>query len=230
MEAYLDLLRELAEKFEKFELIKVPRAENSAADALAALASTPEITVRRIISVETIAQPNIRIEEINFVTRAMRRQLEVQANNPELQQLHDEDEIPEAVPLVADEDSTEYNLPHDWGADWREPIRNYIFNGVLPTDKWEARKLKATCARFCLADDILYRRIISAPDAICIFGEQTRTVIKEIHDGTCGNHSGGRSLAFKLKKYGYFWPTMVADCEAYAHRCEQCQKHAPYIL
>jgi len=105
MEAYLDLLRELAEKFEKFELIKVSRAENLVADALAALASTPEITVTRIISVETIAQPNIRIEEINFVTRAMRRQLEVQANNPELQQLDDEDEIPEVVPLAADEDS-----------------------------------------------------------------------------------------------------------------------------
>jgi len=37
-------------------------------------------------------------------------------------------------------------------------------------------------------------------------------------------------LAFKVKKYGYFWPTMMVDCEAYARRCEQCQKHAPYIL
>ena len=54
--------------------------------------------------------------------------------------------------------------------------------------------------------------------------------MKEIHDGTCGNHSRGRSLAFKVKKYMYYWPIMVADCEAYARKYEQCQKHAPFIL
>ena len=96
-------------------------------------------------------------------------------------------------PLTADDEATEPNnplvpnqIPHDWGADWRELIRDYILNRVLPSDKWEARELKATSARFCIADGILYRRIISAPDGICIFGEQTRTFIKEIHDGTCG--------------------------------------------
>jgi len=147
---------------------------------------------------------------VNFVTRAIRRQLEAQANNPDQQQLDDENDVPKVVSAPITEESSGPNspevpdnqTPHDWGADWRELIRDYILNGVLPTDKWEARKLKATCARFCVADGILYRRIISAPDAICIFGEQTRTVIKEIHDGTCGNHSGGRSLAFKVKKYG----------------------------
>jgi len=144
------------------------------------LASTSEVTVTRIIPVETIAQPNFRLEEINFVTtRAMRKQLEAQANNLELQQLDDEEKIPEAARPAADEDLAGLNnpevpdnqIPHDLGADWREPIRNYILNGVLPADKWEARKLKATCARFCVADGILYRRVISAPDAICIFGE-----------------------------------------------------------
>jgi len=109
----------------------------------------------------------------------MRKQLEAQANNLELQQLDDEEKIPEAARPAADEDLAGLNnpevpdnqIPHDLGADWREPIRNYILNGVLPADKWEARKLKATCARFCVADGILYRRVISAPDAICIFGE-----------------------------------------------------------
>ena len=59
METYMDLVRDLPNKFERFELIKVPRAENSAADALAALASTSEVTITRIIPVETIAQPSI---------------------------------------------------------------------------------------------------------------------------------------------------------------------------
>jgi len=141
----------------------------------------------------------------------MRRRLDEQAASPVPQQTDDGDDNPEFVPPVAEDEVPVINnlevsnqIPHDWGTDWREPIRNYILHGVFPPDNWAARKLKATSARFCIANDILYRRLISAPDAICIFGEQTRTVIKEIHDGTCGNHSGGRCLAFKVKKYGYF--------------------------
>jgi len=179
MEAYLYQVRELTTKFEKFDLIKIPRAENSAADALAALASTSEVTVTRIIPVETIAQPSIRLEETNFVTaRAMRRRLDEQAGSPEPQQPDDGDDSPEFVPPFAEDEVPVINnpevsnpIPHDWGADWREPIRNYILHGVLPPDKWASRKLKATSARFCIANDILYTRLISAPDAICIFGE-----------------------------------------------------------
>ncbi|CAA7040695.1 unnamed protein product [Microthlaspi erraticum] len=35
----------------------------------------------------------------------------------------------------------------------------------------------------------------------------------ETHEGASGNHAGGRSLALKIKKIGYFWPTMVGDCK-----------------
>ena len=215
MEAYLNLVREVSGRFEQFELTRIPRAENSAANALAALASTFEVTLPRVIPVETISQPSIRLDEISFVTtRAMRRRLDAQSAENGLHQLGDDEEISDAVhPTEIVENQSlpdNHNAPlpdqppHDWGADWREPIRDYILNGTLPAEKWAARKLKATCARFCVANDTLYRRIISAPDAVCIFGEQTRTVMKEVHDGTCGNHTGGRSLAFKVKKYGYY--------------------------
>ena len=79
MEAYLNLVRKLSSKFEQFELTRVPRAENSAADALAALASTSEVTVARIIPIETISHPSILLVEISFVTtRAMRKRLDAQ--------------------------------------------------------------------------------------------------------------------------------------------------------
>jgi len=139
----------------------------------------------------------------------MRRRLDAQSAENGSPQLEEDEGISVIVhPVENIPDNHDAPLPdqppHDWGADWREPIRDYILNGTLPAEKWAARKLKATCARFCVANDTLYRRIISAPDAVCIFGEQTRTVMKEVHDGTCGNHTGGRSLAFKVKKYGYY--------------------------
>ncbi|KAL0382017.1 UNVERIFIED_CONTAM: hypothetical protein Scaly_0489000 [Sesamum calycinum] len=36
-------------------------------------------------------------------------------------------------------------------------------------------------------------------------------VLKEIHEGSCGNHSGGRSLAGKILRQGYFWPFVQND-------------------
>ncbi|KAG7585735.1 Ribonuclease H-like superfamily [Arabidopsis thaliana x Arabidopsis arenosa] len=38
-----------------------------------------------------------------------------------------------------------------------------------------------------------------------------------------------RALAIKIKRHGYFWPTMVKDCEKFSQRCDKCQRHAPTI-
>jgi len=63
----------------------------------------------------------------------------------------------------------------------------------------------------------------------CLEGEKARKVMEEVHSGSCGNHSGGRSLAVKIKRHGYYWPTMIRDCEKFARKCEKCQRHAPTI-
>ncbi|GFZ00544.1 hypothetical protein Acr_14g0001790 [Actinidia rufa] len=40
-------------------------------------------------------------------------------------------------------------------------------------------------------------------------------VLREIHEGVCGNHSGARSLAKKAVRQGYFWPTMERDAATF---------------
>lgn len=59
MEAYLAVLRGIALQFDEFELTRIPRGENTSADALAALASTSNPTIRRVIPVEGIDRPRI---------------------------------------------------------------------------------------------------------------------------------------------------------------------------
>ena len=59
MEAYLKLVKTLTQQFESFELTRIPRGENTSADALAALASTSNPFVKRIIPVEGIEHPSI---------------------------------------------------------------------------------------------------------------------------------------------------------------------------
>ncbi|KAJ9561557.1 hypothetical protein OSB04_006717 [Centaurea solstitialis] len=47
-----------------------------------------------------------------------------------------------------------------------------------------------------------------------------------MHDGECGNHSGGRSLANRISRQGYYWPTLREDAMRYVQRCDACQRHS----
>ncbi|KAG7552744.1 Retrotransposon gag domain [Arabidopsis thaliana x Arabidopsis arenosa] len=117
----------------------------------------------------------------------------------------------------------------DWGADWREPIKRYIMTGELPKNKWQARKMRIVSAKFCLSKDILYKRGVSDPYLLCIFGPEVEIVVREVHEGLCGSHASGRAMAIKIKRMGYYWPTMITDCVKFAQRCKRCQLHAPMI-
>jgi len=50
--------------------------------------------------------------------------------------------------------------------------------------------------------------------------------MREIHDGDCGNHAGGCSLAHKVINQGYYWPKMFSDAKDYMKRCPQCPRFA----
>ncbi|RVW31029.1 hypothetical protein CK203_093510 [Vitis vinifera] len=56
---------------------------------------------------------------------------------------------------------------------------------------------------------------------------EAQYVLAELHEGICGNHSGGRSLAHRAHSQGYYWPTMKKDAATYVKRCDKCQRYAP---
>ncbi|KAH9802826.1 Ribonuclease H [Citrus sinensis] len=106
---------------------------------------------------------------------------------------------------------------------WMDLIRAYVRDGVLPEDKRQARKLKCRAARYTLLDEVLYRRGFTLPLLRCVDDEEADYVLREIHEGICGNHSGARTLAFKALRQGYFWPTMHQDAKTMAKNCKTCQ-------
>ena len=58
----------------------------------------------------------------------------------------------------------------------------------------------------------------------CIAHDDIRRVLQEVHEGECGDHTGGQTLAKKVLRYGYFWPTINKDAAKYARRCDACQR------
>ncbi|KAI5351522.1 hypothetical protein L3X38_004413 [Prunus dulcis] len=114
---------------------------------------------------------------------------------------------------------------------WMSPIYLYLTNGTLPEDKAQARKLRYRSARYTVINDVLYKRGYTTPYLKCLTAEQGEYILREIHSGVCGDHSGSRSLAYKVFRQGYFWPTMHQDANTLVKRCDKCQRfgNVPHI-
>ncbi|KAL2226706.1 UNVERIFIED_CONTAM: hypothetical protein Sindi_2029300 [Sesamum indicum] len=112
---------------------------------------------------------------------------------------------------------------------WKDEIVRYLKEGILPADSTAGRRLKMRALRFTLVNEQLYKRTIEGPLLKCLDPERAEYVMREIHEGSCGNHSGGRSLAQKVIRQGYFWPTLVRDTKELVKRCEACQRFAAQI-
>ena len=107
---------------------------------------------------------------------------------------------------------------------WTTPIHEHIANGTLLGDKDEARKLRYKVAQYVIYDGVLYRRGFNCPLLRCVAGIRCEYIMCEVHEGICGNHSEGASLAHKILRQGYYWPTLYKDAHAFAKPCDSCQR------
>ena len=109
---------------------------------------------------------------------------------------------------------------------WMEPIWDYIIDERLPDNPKEAAKIRTRSARFSNHKGSLYKRGFFTPILKCIAGKDTDYVLREVHEGICGNHIGARALAGKVLRQGYYWPTILRDATNLVKRCKIFQEHA----
>ncbi|KAL0408300.1 UNVERIFIED_CONTAM: hypothetical protein Sradi_1764400 [Sesamum radiatum] len=112
---------------------------------------------------------------------------------------------------------------------WKKEIVEYLTKGT--TDKQGVEKhglIKRVC-RFTMVNGELYKRTFEGLLLKCLDQEGARYVLKKIHEGCCGNHAEGRSLAQKVMRQWYYWPTLLKDVIDHVRRCIQCQIHANLI-
>ena len=113
---------------------------------------------------------------------------------------------------------------------WMDPIKNFLKDDTLPEGKLEAEKIRRNAPRFWLSEDHkLYRRSYSRSYLLCIYPEESESLLEELYEGICGSHTGGRSLAHRALTQGYWWPNMHREAQEYAKKCDQCQRFAPNI-
>ncbi|KAK3008959.1 hypothetical protein RJ639_014042 [Escallonia herrerae] len=115
---------------------------------------------------------------------------------------------------------------------WMDPIMQYLTSGTLPEERGEARNLHTKAVRYALVDGVLYKKSFSSPYLKCPYlkclsPREADYALREVHEGICRQHLGGRNLAHKILRQGYYWSGMQKDAVSFTRRCDQCQKLAP---
>jgi ribonuclease HI len=114
--------------------------------------------------------------------------------------------------------------PIEEASDWRQEIFSYLQDGILPSEKKPAMRLKMKEGRFTILNGLLYKRGFTLPLLKCISTEEGNYVLREIHEGICGSHSGARVLAHKAVRAGFYWPNMYKDLTGIVRYCDKCQR------
>ncbi|XP_026384905.1 uncharacterized protein LOC113280504 [Papaver somniferum] len=183
--------------------------------------------------------PNITFRHLNRINNRYADALAFIASmkvNPEATNVIIERVLLPSIPLeenmdilVVDSLAQEETLPED---DWRTPIIKYLANGHLTSDQLVVHKIISRSGNYQLRDGVLYKQSYLGPLLRCLSFAERHSILKEIHYGYAGNHSGRRSLSHKPRLQGYFWPRMNEDSKQMAKTGIECQKfgkrrHAP---
>jgi hypothetical protein len=111
---------------------------------------------------------------------------------------------------------------------WRAPITLFLQGYYHPSDVNEAKRLKYRSRDFTIIEGQLYKKAVSQPMLKCVTETEGIQILREVHSGTCGSHSGPRALAAKVIRQGFYWPAIICVANQVTRSCEACQKFSPH--
>ena len=86
-----------------------------------------------------------------------------------------------------------------------DSILLFLEKDILPEEKSETEKVQRKAPRFWLSEDRkLYKRSFSGSYLFCVHPEASESLLKELHEGVCESHTGGRSLSHRALTQGYW--------------------------
>ncbi|KAM2134918.1 hypothetical protein ACFXTH_003767 [Malus domestica] len=115
------------------------------------------------------------------------------------------------------------------GDSWITPIYRFLAHGTLPNEKVQAKQIRYKATRYLIINDQLYKRGFNLPYLRYLTPAEAETIIREIHEGVCGDHAGSRSLAHKAFRQGYYWPTLHQDAIRISRSCDKCQRYVTIL-
>jgi hypothetical protein len=194
MDAYVQEVRKLEYKFSGLEVHHVVREHNIGADILSKLGCT-RAQVPAGVFVQELKQPSIKSSPQVTTDEGLRQ--------------------PDREVMMLGEDSREAYIDF---------IRDQKLLAGVDARSAEAARVMRRSNGFVLVGSKLYRRGARSGVLMkCVTKEDGYDILREIHEGICGNHAASRTLVGKAYRAGFWWPTVVTDAEDLVRKCQNCQ-------
>ncbi|XP_073277708.1 uncharacterized protein [Primulina huaijiensis] len=113
------------------------------------------------------------------------------------------------------------NLDINLASDWRDDIKQVLES----TRRDIPHGLKMRALNYVLVEGDLYRKGLDGLLLRCIGFPEALEIMKQVHEGVCGAHQSGVKIRWLIRRYDYYWPSILKDCIKYAKGCQPCQKH-----
>ncbi|XP_070020290.1 uncharacterized protein [Nicotiana sylvestris] len=97
--------------------------------------------------------------------------------------------------------------------DWRNEIIDYLEHGKLPEDTKASRALQTKAARYCFKRGQLYRKSFQGSLARCLGASEANYIMREVHEGIRGNHSGPYQKIGEREVVDLLWENIICRFE-----------------
>jgi hypothetical protein len=193
MDAYVAEICKLENKFLGLEIYHVICDNNVGADVLSKLGSD-RANVPSGVFIHELHHPSIKIPDQSTIAQG---------------------------PLELDREVLMIEV--DWQVMFLDFIKKHkLPPGIDPKSTEAARILRRNKGNVLVGDNLYKRGSASGILMKCARMEEGREILKEIHEGACGNHVASCMLVEKAFRSGLYWPTALADAEALVRQCTNC--------
>jgi hypothetical protein len=194
MDAYVQEVRKLENKFSGLEVHHVVREHNVGTDILSKLGST-RAQVPVGVFIQELKQSSIK-SSLQVTT-------DVGLHQPDREVM---------------------TLGEDWREAYIDFIRDQRQPAGMDARSAQAARVMRRSKGFVLVNSKLYRHGARSGVLMkCITKEDGYDILRETHESVCGNHAASRTLVRKANRAGFWWPTAVSDAEDIMWRCQNCQ-------
>lgn len=107
---------------------------------------------------------------------------------------------------------------------WYQDIYDYLHAQILPPNSSKNKCWAFICqaARYVIINENLYKRSFDQTLLRCLDSKEDETTLHKVHEGICGGHFNGLSLAKNMVWARYYWPTMEQDAYDFSKTCYNC--------
>ena len=95
-------------------------------------------------------------------------------------------------------------IKEDWRIQFIDIIKEFKLPPHVDAKSAEAARIIRRSKGFVLVGDNLYKRSTSGILMKCVTLEEGKDILREIHEGVCGNHAASRTLVGKAYRSGFF--------------------------